>query len=85
MAERIAASKEPEMLQTYEDATAKIANAIEIRDMKHEMQYVQSCMKGGLGRHVSTVQPLVISRKLGRPELIFNNNDSKNMHFQVNA
>ena len=42
-------------------------------------------MKGGLGRHASTVQPLVITRKLGRPELIFNNADSKNTHFKVNA
>ena len=38
------------MLQTYEDATAMIANAVELRDFKHEKNYAQSCMKGGLGR-----------------------------------
>ena len=74
-----------EMIQTYEDATAKIANAVEIRDMKMDRNYLQSYMKGGLGRGYSTIQPLVITRKLGHPELIFNEHDSKNTHFKVHA
>ena len=32
--------KESNMLQSYEDATARIANAIEIRDLKHDKQYM---------------------------------------------
>ena len=64
--------KQSDMLQSYEDATARIANAIEIRDLKHEKQYMQSCMKSGVGRQQSSTQPLVITRKLGHPELIFN-------------
>ena len=63
------------MLQTYEDATARIANAVELRDLKHDKHYVQSCMKEGLGRHWASTQPLVITRKQGHPELIFNNQD----------
>ena len=63
------------MIMTLEDATAKIANAAEIRDMKHDRNLINSCMKSGLGRNLNTVQPLVISRKLGRPELIFNDTD----------
>ena len=39
----------------YEDATARIANAVEIRDMKQDRNYHQSYMKGGLGRGHQTV------------------------------
>ena len=39
-----------DMIFTYEDATAKIANAVEIRDMKQDRNFLQSYMKGGLGR-----------------------------------
>ena len=42
-------------------------------------------MKGGLGRGHSTIQHLVITRKLGHPELIFNEHDSKNTHFKPHA
>jgi hypothetical protein len=73
------------MIMTFEDATAKIANAVEIRDMKHDRNLINSCMKSGLGRNLNTVQPLVISRKLGHPELIFNDTDQKNVHFKVNS
>ena len=77
--------KSEDMLYSYEDATARIANAVEIRDLKRTKNYIQSCMKGGLGRQHQSVQPLVITRKLGHPELIFNQSDSKNTHFKVNA
>ena len=73
------------MLTTLEDATAKIANAVEIRDMKDERNYFNSCQNMGIGRVSTSVQPLVITRKLGHPELIFNENDSKNSHFKVHA
>jgi hypothetical protein len=63
------------MIMTFEDATAKIANAVEIRDMKQDRNLITSRMKDGLGRNLSSVQPLVISRKLGHPELIFNDAD----------
>ena len=42
-------------------------------------------MKGGLGRGQASVQPLVITRKLGHSELIFNDHDAKNTHFKPNA
>jgi len=67
--------EEHDMIMTFEDATAKIANAVEIRDMKQDRNLITSCMKDGLGRNLSSVQPLVISRKLGHPELIFNDTD----------
>ena len=76
---------DPNMINSYDDATAKIANAVELRDMKQDRNYCQSYMKGGLGRGYSTVQPLVITRKLGHPELIFNEAESRNTHLKVNA
>ena len=79
------ATPDSEMILTYDDATAKIANAVEIRDMKQDKNFLQSYMKGGLGRGHSTIQPLVITRKLGHPELIFNEQDSKNTHFKPHA
>ena len=42
-------------------------------------------MRGGLGRGSESVQPLVITRKLGHPELIFNENESKNTYHKVHA
>lgn len=77
--------KNNEMIMTIEEATARIANAVEIRDMKQDRNFLTSYNKGGLGRNQSTVQPLVISRKLGHPELIFDDTDQKSMHFKVNA
>ena len=65
-------NKGAQMINTYEDATAKIANSIEIRDMKQDRNFLESYMKGGLGRRHASVQPLVITRQLGHPELIFN-------------
>ena len=73
------------MIHTYEDATAKIANSIEIRDMKQDRNFLESYMKGGLGRRHASVQPLVITRQLGHPELIFNEQEGKNTHFRVHA
>ena len=73
------------MINSYEEATAKIANAVEIRDMKHDRNYLQSYMRGGIGRGTATTQPLVITRKLGHPELIFNEHDVKNSHFKPHA
>ena len=40
----------PKMINTYEDATAKIANSVEIRDMKQDRNFLESYMRGGLGR-----------------------------------
>jgi len=73
------------MINSLEDATAKIANALEIREMKKEKNFMQSYMAGGIGHGHSTVQPLVITRKLGHPELIFDENDTKNTHFKTHA
>jgi len=73
------------MIGTYEDATAHIANAAELRDLKNAKNLTQSSLKSGVGRGTATVQPLVITRILGHPELIFNQGDSKNTHFKVNA
>lgn len=53
--------------------------------MKHDRNFHQSYMKGGLGRGIQSVQPLVITRKLGHPELIFNEHVDKNTHFKVHA
>ena len=74
------------MICSYEDATAKIANANEIRDMNQDKNFLQSYMHGGLGRgRNASVQPLVITRKLGHPELIFDESANKNTHFKVQA
>ena len=40
----------PDSTMSFEDATARIANAVEIRDMKQDRNYHNSYMKGGLGR-----------------------------------
>ena len=47
---------------SFEDATAKIANAVEIREMKHERNFLASYAKGGLGRGTASNSPLVITR-----------------------
>ena len=77
--------KKDEMIMTLEGATARIANAIELREMKQDRNFLASYNKGGLGRNYTTVQPLTISRKLGHPELIFDETEQKSMHFKVNA
>ena len=48
-------NKEAKMINTYEDATAKIANSVEIRDMKQDRNFLESYMKGGLGRRHASV------------------------------
>lgn len=48
--EQASLEKDHSPVESYEDATVKIANAVEIRDMKHDRNYHQSYMKGGLGR-----------------------------------
>lgn len=73
------------MTMTYEDATSKIANAIEIRDLNVDKNFIQSYMKGGIGRGYNSVTPLVITRKLGHSELIFNDHANKNTHFKANS
>ncbi len=55
--EKYAGLKKPEnegMIKTFEEATANIANAVEIRDMKHDRNYLQSYMRGGIGHGTST-------------------------------
>lgn len=54
--------EESKMVTSYEEATAKIANANEIREMKQESNYVQSYMGTGLGHADTVLQPLVLSR-----------------------
>lgn len=44
-----------EMIMTIEGATARIANAVEIRDMKQDRNFLTSYNKGGLGRNLTSV------------------------------
>ena len=68
-------------VKTYEEATAKIANAEQIKTLIQQQNYVKSCNGQGIGHQRICLQPLVLTRKLGHKELIFNETDEKSTYF----
>ena len=72
-------------VNSYEQATAQIANAEQIKNMMQQKAYVQSCYKQGIGRQQPCLQPVVFSRKLGHSELIYSETSEKNTYFVENA
>ena len=73
------------MITTYDEATAKIANAEQLRKLRDERNYVKTTMKAGANCAESSFMPLILSRKLGHNELIFNMSNLDNTYLQPGA
>ena len=75
----------PQEKSNSDQTKAHIANSETIKRACEQRAYIQSTVQRGVGRGYLPQQPLLLQRKLGHPELIFNGARGKSLHFEAGA
>jgi hypothetical protein len=72
-------------IATYEAATTKIANMEVVKQVQDQKQHQKVSHRQGFGHSTIMQQPLLFTRKLGHPELVFNDTRVSQTYFDSQA